>query len=1117
MNKFSDNYNLLIEKLDDFIRKYYVNQLIRGVLYSIAFILLFFIVVAIAEYNFYFSTVIRKMLFYSFVGSSLFVLATLVFRPILKINRLGDVISHEKASEIIGHHFTAVKDKLLNILQLKNASLSLADASLIDASINQKSKELKPVLFSSAVDLTENKKYLKYALPPFLIFFAILFIRPNIIKDSTQRIVNNGTYYEKPMPFDFIINNESLSIMQFEDFKLEVSVEGEAIPTEIYLVKNDIKNATQKVNANNFAYVFTNLQDDVSFHLEAGGFRSDDFSLDVIAKPMITNFSVNVKYPNYLKMKNQQFQNTGDLSVPFGSSVDWIFDAIATENIFIEFSDTLIELNKSGKNQFKLSKSLYNSDKYIVKLNNTNIGSSDSSVFNISVIPDEYPQISVEEFPDSTNKDVFFYLGEISDDHGIVALNFNYAIQKEGSNGATSKYESIKVPFTPGQVSEFSHYWNLKEIGLKPGDKMNYFFQVWDNDGVRGSKSTRSKWMTFNLPSLNEMEDKSDEELSEIKDELKESIEKSKEMQEELKDLQEKLMQKKEISWEDKQQLEKILSEQKKLQNKVSEQKNKLENNIKKQNEFKEIDPEIQKKQEQLQKLFDEVLSDEMKAMIEKLEKMMEDLAKEEALDEMEDMEMNDEQLEKELDRMLELLKKLEFEQKLDETQQKLEDLAEKQEELSKESEEKGSDSEEIKEKQEKLNEEFKEAMEDLEQLKEMNEEMGEDSEEFEELEEQGEDTEEEMQDASDELSKGDKKKASESQKSSAEKMKEMAQKMSDMQSDMDMESMEEDMESLRQLLENLVKLSFSEEDLIEEFKITSINTPKYVSLIQDQFKLIDDSKAVEDSLYALASRMFQIEAFITDEIVAINRNLEKAVDLLEERKVANAATNQQYVMTGYNNLALMLSEVMSQMQQQMAESKPGSQMCEKPGKKPGSKPGKIPSLKQMQQQLNDQMSQMSEMMKEGSTPKGKGGQSKKLAEMAAKQQAIRQKLQDINGEDNKDGKGSLGNLQEIIEDMEQTETDLVNKQITNEMLKRQQEIMTKLLEAENAERQRDEKEERESKAAKQYDNSPPPSLKEYLKKREASIELYKALPPGLKPYYRGITEKYYKNIPEIN
>ena len=111
----TNNYQLLIEKLDKFIRKFYVNQLIRGALYSVAVIFALFIAVSVLEYNFYFAASTRKILFFSFLGISAAALIGWVLMPLMHYFRLGKIISHEKAAVIIGEHFTNVKDKLLNI------------------------------------------------------------------------------------------------------------------------------------------------------------------------------------------------------------------------------------------------------------------------------------------------------------------------------------------------------------------------------------------------------------------------------------------------------------------------------------------------------------------------------------------------------------------------------------------------------------------------------------------------------------------------------------------------------------------------------------------------------------------------------------------------------------------------------------------------------------------------------------------------------------------------------------------------------------------------------------------------------------------------------------------
>ena len=96
---------------------------------------------------------------------------------------------------------------------------------------------------------------------------------------------------------------------------------------------------------------------------------------------------------------------------------------------------------------------------------------------------------------------------------------------------------------------------------------------------------------------------------------------------------------------------------------------------------------------------------------------------------------------------------------------------------------------------------------------------------------------------------------------------------------------------------------------------------------------------------------------------------------------------------------------------------------------------------------------------------------------------------------------------------MEKTETELLNKQMTAEMMKRQQEILTRLLEAENAERQRETENKRESNTGKDMVKKLPPEIEEYLKKKEAELELYKTVPPDLKPFYRSLVEGYYKSL----
>ena len=96
---------------------------------------------------------------------------------------------------------------------------------------------------------------------------------------------------------------------------------------------------------------------------------------------------------------------------------------------------------------------------------------------------------------------------------------------------------------------------------------------------------------------------------------------------------------------------------------------------------------------------------------------------------------------------------------------------------------------------------------------------------------------------------------------------------------------------------------------------------------------------------------------------------------------------------------------------------------------------------------------------------------------------------------------------------MDKVEIDLVNKKLTNETLRRQQDILTRLLEHDKAERERGLDEQRKAEVAREKERKMPPSLEEYLKKREAEIEMYKTVSPALKPYYKQLVEEYFKSV----
>ena len=160
----NQNKNILFNKLNDFIIKYYQNQLIRGGIYVGSISIIFFLLFTIIEYFSGFGVGGRTILFWTYILVNFIVFIKLILIPILNLCKIGNTLNYKEAAKIIGNHFSEIDDQLLNILEL--SEISKQDTALINASINQKTKIVSRINFKNAIDFSVNKKHLKWILIP---------------------------------------------------------------------------------------------------------------------------------------------------------------------------------------------------------------------------------------------------------------------------------------------------------------------------------------------------------------------------------------------------------------------------------------------------------------------------------------------------------------------------------------------------------------------------------------------------------------------------------------------------------------------------------------------------------------------------------------------------------------------------------------------------------------------------------------------------------------------------------------------------------------------------------------------------------------------------------------
>lgn len=1120
----------ILNQLKAYKKKFYLNQLLKGLLISIGLLGSAYLFVNVLEYYGNFGKSGRATFFFGFLAVCAFVFVRWILIPSARLLNLHKPLSDEEAALQIGKYFPEVSDKLLNTLQL--SKISATDNSLLQASIAQKTNELSVIPFQKAVDFRENRKYLRYVVPPVGFIILILMFVPQLFTESTTRILRYKENYLPKAPFEFVLLNKELKAYQNEDFEIRLQMKGNAMPEQIYVHLGGNRKQKMELQANGeYVFMLKNLQKSTDFDFEAAGFSSQEYHLEAISRPNLTGFNARLEYPRYLRKQNETLNNVGNFTIPAGTIVRWDFTSLATDSLLLrtETDQKLLFAAQEGNTHFSVTKRFLRSSAYTIQLKNEQASNKENIKYQVEVIPDLHPQITLEQYRDTALFNFMVLAGNISDDYGLTRLQLSYSI-KQADNKLRSKDISVPVKINSAQASQsYLYQWNIDSLKLQPGETLEYHVTVWDNDGVNGAKSSRSRMYQFKMPSKDDFEKDMNASAEKTEKSLDANQSKAEELRKELQKAKERVRGKKQLNWQEKKAIEDLLKKKEELKKQIEQMQKESSENKEKQDRFSEQSKELKEKYENLQKLMNELLDDETKKMYDELQRLLEEKNPnpDQIQDALEKIEKQEKNLSKELDRALELFKQLKFEQKLSQNIKKMEKLSKKQEELSQKTEqqqnEKGKEAEqkqeELKKEQEELKKMFEEVKDDLKKLEELNKDMEEPA-KLEDTENEQQNVEEEQKNSSEQLDKKQNSKASKSQKNAAKEMKKMAEQLQKGMEGEEQEENQENMDDLRNILENLITLSFDQEDLMKDFKSVNQLDPRYISLSQKQLKLKDDAVVIEDSLTALAKRVFQIQSFVTREVGLMKGYMEESVEAIRQRRQGVAAGKQQLAMTSMNNLALLLSDVLKQMQDQMAQSKPGSGKPKKGKKKsPGG------SMSELQKQLNKKIEDLKKS--------GKSGRelSEELGKLASEQEALRKALQEIEkrggnekgGKDkggsekdggDKEGGDKAGNkLSELKKQMEKTEQDLVNKRITQETINRQKEILTRLLEAENAMREREQDTKRESRTGKELNRAIPPSFEQYLKQKEKQVELLKTISPSVTPFYKQETSRYFKEL----
>ncbi len=1081
-----DNFELIKSKLEGFIKKFYLNDLIKGIILFFAIGVLYFLMTVLIENFLWLSSVGRTILFWLFVLVELGLFIKFIAIPIAKLFRLAKGIDFKTASNIIGNHFPEVDDKLLNLLQLSENG---EESALLLASIDQKSKELKPVPFTLAINLKKNIRYFKYAAIPITIFLVLFSInKVNWISDSYKRVVNYKVAYEPPAPFKFFVINKELTAFESKDYVLKIRAAGDIIPEtatieyngEVYFLKN--------TGVGEFEYTFIQLRESVDFVVSANNISTTPFTLSVVPIPALLDFEMKLDYPLYTRRKDEVLKSSGNATVPEGTKVSWVIHTRNTDRVEIRTRDTVLSLVKDD-NTFNYQKNIYANLDYEITTSNTNVANYDNLSFNLNVVKDQYPELNLKSEKDTVDNKTIYFFGRISDDYGLSNLRLVYYDVDD-----ISKKNVENIPISQAVFDEFIYDFP-GTLGLKNGVNYEFYFEVFDNDAIHKYKSTRSQIFNFRKLTESEREEKLLQQQNEAISGLNKSLDKFKEQEQELKNLSKTQKEKKRLDFNDKKKLEDFLKRQKLQEKMMKDFSKKLKDNLEQFDKKKEEEPFKDALKERLERNEEKLKKNEK--LLEEIERLADKIQKEELTKKLEELGKENKNLKKNLEQLLELTKRYYVIEKHEKMVQKLDELSDKQEKLSEEKDENNN-----KEKQDELNKEFEDFQKEMDKLRDANKDLKKPM-KLDQKKEDEKDIREEQNKASENLEDNKKSEAKKNQKSAAQKMKQMSNGMRMQMQMAGGEQQQEDMEMLRQVLDNLVDFSIEQEKLMKNFKGISIDNPVYSDKLKKQSVLRENFIHIDDSLYALALRTPQITEDVTQKLTDIEFNIDKSLSRLADNQVVQGTANQQYTVTGSNDLAYLLSRTLDQMQNSMSASGKG---------KSGENEFQLPDIIKKQEELNEQMKEGSEKGKKKGQQKGEenegnsgddkegesgkngkkkgdkkgkknGGESQngegesqqqreelngELYEIYKQQQELRNALQNkIDEEGLEEGVGS-----DLLKRMEQVEQELLEKGFNERTLSKMIDLKHQLLKLDEASFEQGKEEKRESKTNQtQYDS----------------------------------------------
>ncbi|TES90913.1 MAG: hypothetical protein E3J87_08975 [Candidatus Cloacimonadota bacterium] len=860
------------------------------------------------------------------------------------------------------------------------------------------------------------------------------------------------------------------------------------------LIIEDKKIFFEKKEGRLYKTTIENIERPFTYHVEFSDTFSREFIVDVVEHPRIENIFFTLHYPSYTKEKDYQ---TSD------------FDIYALKGTEIEISGKSTQsLKKAGllwddstKIAFEVDGCNFKGDFYVDTtkaftinlLSEKGLFNAEKPLFHIFSFEDEYPTIEIVEpgedidLPQELALDIVV---NISDDYGISKVHLVWEKDKE-------KHTILISSNLKGKSCASEYRWDLMNLPMFPGDTLRYFAEVFDNDVISGPKVKRTRTYTIRFPTAEEIYREIASGGERVQEAFETESNKLEKLKESLQELEKTLRESKKLSWEEKKKAEEIIKKEKELLENIEKTREEMEELTKKLNETFLSNPEIKERLREIEKLMRKIETEKIRKNIERLKEALKKMDRREMLRAMEKMLLSQEEIKKALERTIEILKRIEQEQRFERIVEKAKELEEEQKRINKEMEgKKGEELKDLQSAEKTLEKELGDLTKEMEDLaKELGESDSTAKEALENASEMANDIGSELKKTRQAMEQGKQKQSLSLGKGAKESLSEMSNLLSAGLSSMLSQRRKDIEKRLNAIIEDVVFLSIESEKVMEDIKRE--NTNDEILAREDGIK--DGIKKTLENIDELMSKNPFLSQIAIEELVTAARSIETSANSLVKNNTSGALLYAKRTMKSLNLAALELIE--SKKNLPSGGSGSMAQLLQQ-----------LQSLSSGQMQVNQGTQSLLPIdLSSGDVAQETQSELNRLSEL---QGSLAERLRRIEEGIEEEGGNILGDLGKMAEEMEEIAREIGNYNIDRELVEREERILSRMLDAQRSVHKREFSKKRVAeRPEREFVREPAPLPAGLGEKKGIKKDILKELEEKYPKEYRDLIRAYFEKL----